>query len=411
MAYTLTVWFLPSALWWGCPEYDIVDPHEEPPPEPVPELSVEPREHQFVDWCPQDRTVTLRNVGTADLTLFDVALTPEPFTVLTLEHELPLPLTLEPGEHAAVTVQHTPEGVGEAEAFLRVDSDDPEGLRWATLSSSVTSRTVRDSHEVSEDPPADILFAIDKSCSMRHEAYALGVALADFVDRVDEVTADWRLGAVTRDDGCFNVGVLEPDWPHVEDVFVDAATDAVGPPAELAEKLFEMTDNALALVDPGECNHGFLRPGAVVHLVTVSDEDEQSGISGATWLTRWAEQVGDARRITLSAVVDTSPKGDCGTHGAAYADAATAADGLVLDVCDKDWGQQMVALGDRTAETLHSYLLSALPIDGTLRIELDGTQLDDGWTYDPARNAVRFDTPPKPGTTVWITYEVGSCDL
>ena len=92
---------------------------------------------------------------------------------------------------------------------------------------------------------------------------------------------DWQLIEVTDEDGCANGGVFSSASVDVQ-LLIDQAFSGVH--HALTEALLELASVALGKTGAGQCNDGFLRPGAELVILVASDEREQSGVPAAAWL-------------------------------------------------------------------------------------------------------------------------------
>jgi hypothetical protein len=102
----------------------------------VPELTIDPDEVDFNYvgvGSSDDADIVLRNTGGATLTIDSIAETESVFTDAYAEA---LPATLEPGEEMNVTVTFTPDAGDAYTGHMEVVSDDPDGMKFATLNGS-----------------------------------------------------------------------------------------------------------------------------------------------------------------------------------------------------------------------------------------------------------------------------------
>jgi len=279
-----------------------------------------------------------------------------------------------------------------------LEDTDPPG---DTDPDPVTPDEVIDIYEVVADPPVDILFALDKSCSMVEEGRNLSRAFDDFIAEIDSVSAGWQIGVSVKDNGCFEEGVITAQTPDYEEVFDDAVTGLNIFGNDLEEELLELAAASLAKTGSNQCNRDFLRPGAVLHMILISDEPEQSGVDWHDWLTEYYSYVANPAHVVVSGVIDQND--DCGTLGTGYIEAANATGGMLLDVCDSDWGQFATQLGAATAALVKTFALSGVPDESTIVVLVDGVPYPS-WTYDPVRNVIVFDDVFPPGTTVEIRW-------
>ena len=101
-----------------------------------------------------------------------------------------------------------------------------------------------------------------------------------------------------RNLGVFSQNPLVPEWT-ISDQYQEA--------------LLTEARNAIEETDNGECNAGFLRSNAMLHIILVSDEPEQSvDISGETW-QQLADQIiakrGSSGLVRISSIVGDVPNG------------------------------------------------------------------------------------------------------
>jgi hypothetical protein len=361
----------------------------------VPWLEITPDFHDFGEVtipCEEDLQLVLQNVGNADLHVESLAY--DGGGQLALTESPGTPFTLAPGAVAAATVLLQPSAAGDVIGRLQVASDDPRGVVEATQNASLGwTGEQTDRFTLPVDPPADILFAVDRSGSMDDDALALGAAFGDFIATLGALTDGWQVGVVTRDDGCVNQGLLTSATPDPVTSFAAATLEGTDAEVALDEQLFQMVDRALQQTAVGACNEGLLRAGAPLHVVFVSDEPERSTETAAAWtwdwfLTRYGAWAPEATQVQLSGVIDLD---DCNEGPAGYLEAVEATDGLALSICDADWGAAAVALAEASAEGLYTFPLSAEPDPATLEVALDGVILGSGWAWDPGTNAITLD--------------------
>jgi hypothetical protein len=269
-----------------------------------------------------------------------------------------------------------------------------------------------DRWDVSEGWGTDVLFFGDTSSSMTEELQTLGARIEEFVTELATYTEDWQLLAVTGPDGCGVGGVITPATPDY------AATFAAGiltPPGDDLVDEWGLYNVVAALEQTGrrECNAGFLREDAMLSVVLISDEDDNSPgwDSGdadywQTYVDAMVAAKGSADAVTVSAVAGPLPDGCPGAEpGTGYAEAVEATGGEFLSICDA-WYEHLDAVVDVSVARA-IFELSAVPVPETLRVAVDGYVREGDWEYDCELNAVRFLTdPPRAGDQVAIRYEV-----
>ena len=95
--------------------------------------------------------------------------------------------------------------------------------------------------------------------------------------------------------------------------------------------------------------------------------------------------------------------------------AATATGGLMLSICDYDWGEHVSKIADLATQVIlpNTFYLEDEPQDGTIRVTVDGEDVLTGWRYDETANAIVFpeESIPGEGTLVQAFYASGyACD-
>jgi hypothetical protein len=374
----------------------------------VPELVIEPDPLDLgsvVVGCATEGTFTLRNVGTFPLTVsaLDVdgpgASLAEPFV---------LPLVVVPESPVPVPIRFAPPSEGGFDGRLVVTSDEALGVREARHAGSgrLLARYT-DRFELPVDPPADLLMFVDQSWSMRDDQIALAANFDTFIRQIDAGTPDWRLLVVNSDNGCSESGVLTRDTAGYDALFATAVQSGGG---SLTESGLSVIATALEQTSEGECNEGFLRTEALLHVIFVTDEREQSPGAWEDYLARMRAAKGSPWLVRASAVAGDLPEG-CTTltNSAAaamgYADVVAATGGAFLSICS-EWGANVGVLADVTIRR-DTFPLSAAPDPGTVRVSVNGVPLATGWRWDPEPNTVVFDAllAPLEGDVVEVAYD------
>ena len=357
--------------------------------------------------CSSEATFTIQNVGSEGVLLAEVGLSDDGQWSLV---DVPqTPLSLAPGAYTTATIALLAQTSGASTAALTATPDSDQGTVSAEgLAEVLVSDTVTDTFTDEVAGPVDILFAVDQSCSMDDDAELLGENFSVFIDTLQQGTTDWQLGVVTYDTGCFNSGVLTAQTPNLEAVFAEAVV--AGEDREISddEALLQLSERALSLTTPGECNDGFLRSNAALHLIVISDEPERSEEQASAWTWEyWLEALSEhAAPLVVSGVIDTD---DCSEGDDGYAEIIAETGGEALSICTGSWSGYAEALADASLDWLYDLSLSQAPVEESITVTVDGQSTQSGWRYDAALNAVIFDALPE-SATVEVTYQVlGTC--
>lgn len=198
----------------------------------------------------------------------------------------------------------------------------------------------------------DVLLVMDMSCSMRDEIPRFTPAILDWTLMMDGWLSDWRLGVLTADPAYAGTLAARLDRTSTMGDRLQAAS--MLDPAMVGES------GLLTAILAWELVPDFWRPGAAVVVLVVSDEPEESGISGAIWDAAWMDygvtpRVGAALERNndqgYADVVDVRVD----IHGTSWAGALAAAEPFVNP------GQDAM------------FELAEIPAEGSLQVWVDGT--------------------------------------
>ncbi len=266
-------------------------------------------------------------------------------------------------------------------------------------------------------PPVDVLFVVDGTGSMAEEQMALAAAANDFVAALEGERLAWQVGVTSTDpaDGGALAGrpwILTPG--------------AEAPGAALAAALEVGADRpppsagldavALALADAQGLNVGFRREGAALHVVFVSDGDDESGaVLGADPVTAFldllqAQADWAGQPAWASAVVGDAPSGCDGETGSAqagtrYLAVAAATGGSTASICALDFGPVAAALSALSGSGSTRFALQATPAEGTVTVEVAGERVT-AYDVDYDEPAVVFTVAPAAEVQVTVKYRL-----
>lgn len=379
----------------------------------VPELEIQPDPVDFgtgVVDCDEELDVYLTNVGNDTLVIDSISHTSDVTGVFTPLSSPTLPLSLEPGEEAQVLIGFLPESVRSYEGSLVVTSNEPLGERTASIAGAgAYGPDQLDSWAIPEDPPSDIIFLVDQSCSMDDDAVSLGTNFNTFITQLNTFTTDWQIMVVNDDNGCNNSGILNSRTSGYASTFSSAVRNGGGSYTEAL-----LTVGAFAAEKSGStgCNAGFMRSTAMLHLIMVSDEPEQSTGSYTSYVNRMIAAKGSSSLVRISAIAGPVGRSSCADQGTGYDDAVTATGGVFLDICSTWSSSANLALLAEASVSQDTYELSQEPVPSTVEVSVNGTPVTTGWSYDSATNTVIFSSGvPEGGDTVDIAYSLpGTCD-
>ncbi len=375
----------------------------------VPDIEIDPNPYDFGEiylGCERSGEVDIINVGEEPVTISEIGLDATPFT---LYDPNILPLTLENnGDFITVEVGFSPDQEAAFAGDITVISDAPGSPDLGTITgSAIYAGDYTDRWELDENPPVDLAFFVDRSGSMDNDASDLARNFSTFIGQLSNYTSDWQIMVVTKDSGCNNNGILTQSLANYDTLFQSAVQQGGG---FYTEALLYLSYQAIEKTDSGECNTGFMRDDALLHIIYVSDEPDQSPNDWSYYVSALQDKKGDAANVKLSAVAGDYP-GGCATAeaGDGYYQAVAATGGEFLSICS-EWSSNIEALADASIQ-LSEYSLSHTPDPDTLLVTVDGARVNT-WHYDEAANSVIFDSNiPEGGETIEISYSyLVACD-
>lgn len=294
---------------------------------------------------------------------------------------------------------------------------------------------VTDTFEQLEGPKVDILWVIDDSCSMYDEQARLIQNLSQFVSYADTQAADYQMAVTDTDGQSRNAGKFERCFPHpavIGSDYLDSAarqeafectfdvgTSGVGIEAGLAAAKKALEKAQDPLLSPN-VNRGFLRDDANLAIVVMSDEDDQSLESNDVLRDYfWSVKGYQRDRVSLHAIAGPVTEA-CQTGpfnavpGVRYSRMAMDLGGIFFNICLQDWQPVLTQLGLDVFVPLDEWTLSQAADPNSMVVTVDGIAVpfdpNDGYTYDPVLNTIKFHGAalPVPGAQIVASY-TGLC--
>lgn len=376
----------------------------------LPELHIEPDNFVFgrsVVPCGGAVQLTLSNVGSGTLVIDDFEYSSAGLLSLDEGAYDQLPLTIPPGEAAYVNVDFAPVRTGSDTGKLEVRSNDPRGVVAAYQNGEGFSGDRAEEEFLEPGVTAvDVMLLIDHSCSMSEDNVDdVTNGIPRFMEELRAVS-DWQLLEVTEASGCTSTSVIDPHTKNAEQILIDHAWDGNSGAPE-TEALLGLAGRALDQTGAGGCNEGFLRAGALLHIIAISDEHEQSRVSYEDWLVDYAGHVGSSAFVTVSAVADIHRACGDGSGPGGYLEAAEATGGSVLDICDASWGSMFGEIASTPLAGIRTYNLTQQAVDGSVEVYVND-ELTTDITYGFDTNSVTVHSPPiGEGDVVRVTYILG----
>ncbi len=266
-------------------------------------------------------------------------------------------------------------------------------------------------------PAVDLLVVVDDTPSMAQEIDALSAEFASLVAAVDQADLRWQLGVTTTADGD-RAGwlrgrpfVITPRTPAPESAFAEALPQATG---SGSERGIDAALRALDLTGAGGANAGFRRPDAALHVLFVSDGDDDSpttdGDPVVRFVNRLASESVSGVPAQVSALVGDAT-GCTSARGSArpaprYRDLVARTGGVASSICADDFTPIIAAISDAAVDLPAEFPLARTPDPGSVRVDVNGARVSGGFTVatDPPR--VVFDAPPAANARISVNYTV-----
>ena len=292
----------------------------------------------------------------------------------------------------------------------------------------------------------DILWVIDNSPSMEDEQAEVADKFEAFIGNLEDTQLDFHVGVVTTDtdnpdengklvgltaDGPTIVTSEDPDYVGDFQKLIKVGTGG-------SDKERGIDASLKALSEPliSGYNDGFVREGATLSIIYVSDENDctdrgalagndstaacydnvQSLVSMKTLIDEAKALKTDGSRILASSIVGPEIVENCdgAKPGFRYTAMAEAFGGVQGSICENDFSTIMERLGLQVSGVMTSFQLTYPAVEDTLEVYVDDVLVEadpvNGWTYDEVYWILEFNgegVPPR-GAEIRAYYEVAA---
>ena len=402
-------------------------------------LLVVPPELDFgvigVDCAARSRTVQIYNTGSTPATIDSITIQ-QPDAAFSVLRVPNLPVSVSGGQAVEFEVGFRADRVSAFAGAIEINATfggQPQPYVVSLLGRGDLDATQVDEFSQLGTPKVDVLLVIDHSCSVADEQDSIASNFQSFIRFAQAQGIDYQLGVTTTDvddeagrlcplTGSPQNRIVTPNsQPDPETVFSDNISCRL-PSGGLSidESGFEAA--FLALSPPVIFGHnaGFLRRDAVLSLVFVSDEGEQSSRSTDFYLNFFLSIKGFRNTNLFSASSISGPEntgcsGPGGTALAAprYVDIARRTGGVWQEICTQDWSRTLEELSINAFGFKSRFFLRNQPVISTIDVVVDGVLIAAtsvggtvNWTYDFATNSINFSpfATPEPGAEIQVQY-------
>jgi len=287
----------------------------------------------------------------------------------------------------------------------------------------------------------DILWVVDNSLSMADEQAEVADKFSDFISSVEDTDLDFHIGVITTDMDSSDLGrgrllgdpiYLTQDTPNYAELFAERVQ--VGTKGSDREKGIDAAYTALSEPMISGSNAGFLRDGATLSIIYVSDENDCTDrgaldvyteaqacyehsdelVPVRELLADYSELKSNGERILVSSIVGPEITQNCdgAVPGFRYETMAEGFGGIIGNICQDNFASIMERLGLQVSGELTSFQLTYSATEGTIEVWVNDDSVPEdelnGWTYDTEYAIVYFhgDEIPVRDSTIAISYEI-----
>lgn len=272
----------------------------------------------------------------------------------------------------------------------------------------------------------DILWVIDNSCSMGEEVNFTTANYPMFMQFFIDTGLDYHIAIVSTDMDAANqrgkfIGnpkIITPATPDPVTAFSNNAHMLNTPNGSATERGLDAAYTALNEPLISNENSGFLRDDALLFIIVISDEPDQSRNVTVSEFVSWLDTIkgpNNEELSSLSAVVGLDPNSltpsyCSSSHGTAdpglhYYDVANQTGGIVYSICEEDWDPILTSLGLEASGLKKQFFLSKIPVIDTINVTVEGVA-ESRWTYNSTSNSILFDDDavPDEGEVIVVEY-------
>lgn len=280
----------------------------------------------------------------------------------------------------------------------------------------VSSESQEFGEKVTYNTQVDVLWVIDTSSSMDTQQNLLAPQMGLFVDAMNQTGLDYHMAVTTMDMGASGAKgkfvaasgtplILTNSTPNLTTILSQRVQ--LGGTGSPVERGLEAMKAALSSPLSSGYNTGFLRPNAMLVVVFLSNEDDQSASADyAGFLDTIRPPLANSgERSWLAQFMGvTSTDSSCQTSawsqagysevGTKYIALANESGGATEAICDADLRRALTNVKARILEVMTEFHLGAVPNLSTLAVYVNGVMISqnatNGWTYSSSTNSIRF---------------------
>jgi hypothetical protein len=369
--------------------------------------------------CSESVSVSVHNAGDEPLIIDDIQLSNT--TDYTL---LSTPTAIAPGESDPIELSFNPiyspgaDTAAQRDLELVVFSNDPFTPQRAVSFDIVAQESFAET-KLTYYPglAVDMLVAIDNTGITSAHLQKAEESFSILVETMDLANVHMNAAIITGGQACpyttpvFATADAEPS--AVTQMLIDGLDGSSG---SGSNQLLSHSATALSQSSEAGCLEGFLREDALLHILIISGQADQSNAAIDNQLSNIWEQAHDANDVVISAIVVTTADGCQGaSYGEGYTDASISTGGEIGNLCDDSWAGHMESIGRHSGSHGEGGMVAYLdhsPVMDTITVKVDGVTWEH-WVWDEPIGAVIFseEHAPDTGSAIQISYlQAQECD-
>lgn len=375
--------------------------------------------------CLSQKTLTLKNIGNSDLTIYSINEVSSNQVESYLDFgSLPsFPWTLIPSQEIDISSVYSPVDLGVDQGSIFIESNDPanEILTVYKTGEGILEQKVSDTFLQSDIVMSDIIFVVDNSGSMLHIQNSLSSQIYSFMETINNLNLDYRLGFSSTDSSSFyhHDGLYWIDNSYLDpELWSQNVIYSLGTGGSAIERGIEFSTYLLQNMNIDGAG-SFIRNDANLSIIYISDEKDQSTGGWNSYLSFFDSAKQNPDMLNIFSVIGDFPSG-CTTNvngygrsiefGEGYYDLSNHYNGSWFSICDEDWGLQLQEIASDIADRRSFALSDESPKEETIRVFVNGQEVFC-WEYDEESNSVIFDINhiPEVNQTIEIEYSIYTC--
>lgn len=272
----------------------------------------------------------------------------------------------------------------------------------------------------------DILFMVDHSGSMDDNKAQINRNIKQFFSTLKAFNIDYHVGITSTSNQIVDeAGIVYPyaDIPYINDQVINPEiyfsmmmiSSMLG---GIAETAIDALYASLSI--NFDKNKEFYRNNTPLHVIVISDENDQSTYKTANQLISLLKtyERDNQTNVDVSSIITLASEVNCsdtyginGTPGYRYMYLTKVMDGQIINICDENWSNILTDLALYSIDLKYEYVLNNKPIVDTIIVNvmqgnITFTFEEADWTYKENSNSIIFNTyKPIAGDIITVKYE------